>query len=226
MNLYDVYIFDADDTLLDFHTASYQAFINIFPELEKPKIDEFYSRYKNINNNVWEEYQNGKITAEELKSKRFRVLLEELAYKADMAELMSIRYLDMLVDNSVLLNGTIEIIHQLHMMGKTIAIATNGLKEVQYRRLEKTGLDKFISKIFISEEIGISKPHIGFFEHLHNKLGNPEKSRVLFIGDNPSSDIIGAKNFGYKTCLFQRSWHALHETCGADYTIESLIELL
>ena len=226
MSLFDFYIFDADDTLLDFHTASYMAFSSLFPDLEKSTIDEFYSRYRNINNNVWEEYQSGKISAEHLKTKRFRVLLEELSYKSDICELLSKKYLDQLVAHSTLLDGSIEIIHQLYMMGKTIAIATNGLKEVQYRRLHKTGLDKFITNIFISEEIGVSKPHSGFYEFVHQQLGNPDKSKVLFIGDNPSSDIIGAKNFGYKTCLFQRIWHPLHETCGADYTIESLIELL
>lgn len=223
---FEVFVFDADDTLLDFHAASRGAFYSLFVKEETRTVDEYYIKFKNINNTVWEEYNNGRITASKLKTKRFKLLLEDISYPADLADDLSKLYLERLVEHSTLLNGTIEVIQQLHLKGKTIAIATNGLQEVQYRRIQKTGLDKFTHKIFISEEIGIAKPHLGFFEYIHRHLGSPDKNKVLFVGDNPSSDIVGAKKFGYSSCLLQRMWHPLHETCSCDFIIESLIELL
>lgn len=225
-NLFEVFVFDADETLLDFYAASRGAFYSLFIEEETKTVDEYYIKYKSINNKVWEEYTNGKITANKLKTKRFKLLLEDISYPTDLADNLSELYLKRLVEHSTLLNGTIEVIQQLHLKGKTIAIATNGLQEVQYRRIQKTGLDKFVHKIFISEEIGIAKPNFGFFEYIHLNLGSPDKNKVLFVGDNPNSDIVGAKKFGYSSCLLQRRWHPLHETCGSDFIIESLAELL
>jgi 2-haloacid dehalogenase len=61
--------------------------------------------------------------------------------------------------------------------------------------------------LFISEEIGSSKPSAEFFSscitRLNQKTGqNIQPCEVMMIGDSLSSDMAGAAAFGMKTCFY------------------------
>ena len=55
--------------------------------------------------------------------------------------------------------------------------------------------------VFISDEIGFSKPDIRYFEEVCKKLGNPDKKEILVIGDSMTADIKGGYDFGLDTVL-------------------------
>ena len=42
----------------------------------------------------------------------------------------------------------------------------------------------------ISELVGRAKPDPSIFAHTFDLLGEPEKSKVLMVGDTPASDIL------------------------------------
>jgi putative hydrolase of the HAD superfamily len=107
-----------------------------------------------------------------------------------------------------------------------LAIVTNGLKDVQNNRIRKSVIGEYIKDIIISEEVGISKPDPGIFEHAFNNIEQYDKSRVLMVGDSLSSDIQGGINFGIDTC-----WYNPHKTqnqtqISPSYEISNLMELL
>jgi FMN phosphatase YigB (HAD superfamily) len=61
-------------------------------------------------------------------------------------------------------------------------------------------IDLFDS-IIVSDEIGVAKPDVQFFEHTYKTIPNPpDKSKIIVIGDNLMSDILGGQNFGVDTC--------------------------
>lgn len=64
------------------------------------------------------------------------------------------------------------------------------------------GLDQFFQTRVLSSRHGFKKPDVRMFEIAMEKLRiGPEES--VYIGDNPSKDLVGAKKAGMKCILFR-----------------------
>ena len=61
-----------------------------------------------------------------------------------------------------------------------------------------------------------------FFEKAFEKIGNVNRERVLIVGDSLSSDILGAKNAGIKSCWYNPLHHPNTTAVRADYEIDHL----
>ena len=194
-------LFDADNTLLDFTSASKASLWQSFQDFDVECNAEIYSIYKKINASVWAEFEKGKISAIELRKKRFADLFDVIG-KSDLEPSeFSKAYLDNLVIKSEAYEGVVELLQSLQKKYR-ISLVTNGLKEVQRPRLSKLNLNQYFESIIVSDEIGSAKPDREFFEHTFLSIPNPpEKSEVMIIGDNPVSDIQGGIDFGIRTCL-------------------------
>lgn len=74
-------------------------------------------------------------------------------------------------------------------------IITNGFKEVQLTKLEKSAILPFFEVIISSEEIGINKPDLRIFRHaLAAAEAQPHHS--VMIGDDMNIDVMGAERAG------------------------------
>lgn len=105
-------------------------------------------------------------------------------------------------------------------------IVTNGSSR-QQQRIEALGLDRLTSCIFISELFGAEKPAASIFLAAASCL-QVQAEQVLFIGDNPVTDILGAHQVGMRTVWLRRfiEWPStLPHNC-ADTTMNSLEELI
>ncbi|MHC5052103.1 MAG: TIGR02253 family HAD-type hydrolase [Planctomycetota bacterium] len=82
------------------------------------------------------------------------------------------------------------------------AILSNGLTVKQAEKLVRLGLERAFTPgaIYISEEIGIAKPHPKIFLIACEKLG-VAPADALYVGDNPITDIDPAREAGMHTCL-------------------------
>ena len=77
--------------------------------------------------------------------------------------------------------------------------------QIQYRKLEKLGLSKYVDYLVTSEETGEEKPSEKMFGLMIDKTGNrPEE--LLMIGDSEAKDIIGAKKAGIHSLLFKKEF--------------------
>ena len=57
------------------------------------------------------------------------------------------------------------------------------------------GIDKYITDIFCSKEIGFQKPSKEYFKTILNRFNlNPEE--IVFVGDDIEKDIYGASRIG------------------------------
>jgi len=108
-------------------------------------------------------------------------------------------------------------------------VLTNGLTVKQAEKLVRLGLQNAFSPgaIFISEEIGVAKPHHKIFHVACEALG-AEPGETLYVGDHPQKDVDSAHEAGLLTCLRRGSGgHAdepgRHEP---DLAVDSLEELL
>ncbi|MCG7345865.1 YjjG family noncanonical pyrimidine nucleotidase [Sporosarcina sp. ACRSL] len=197
---YDVFLFDLDDTLMDFVETEKNAFTNVFTLHGYPNgLVDYRDTYRAISTVLWEDLEQGRITLAELKTERFKRLFLEHGLESD-AELFGQMYLDHLGKEVHLIDGVASMLQSLK--GARMVVLTNGFKDVQLARIAASGLADTFEAIFTSEEIGFQKPQPEIFEHVFNQLQIKDKSRVLMVGDSLSSDIRGGNNFGIDTCWY------------------------
>lgn len=201
-NITDIF-FDLDHTLWDFDKNSNLTFIKIFKlnELEID-IDVFLEAYHPINTNYWDLYRENKISKEKLRFYRLADTFKKLKIEVgdSMIRKLSFDYIDYLSDFNHLIPGAIEILEYLENK-YSMHIITNGFKEVQKKKLEKSTIAKYFKTITISEEVGYKKPSPIIFDYALKKA-NAINSNSLMIGDSYQADILGAINVGVNAILF------------------------
>ncbi len=201
-NITDIF-FDLDHTLWDFDKNSNLTFIKIFKlnELEID-IDVFLEAYHPINTNYWNLYRENKISKEKLRFYRLADTFKKLKIEVgdSMTRKLSFDYIDYLSDFNHLIPGAIEILEYLENK-YSMHIITNGFKEVQKKKLEKSTITKYFKTITISEEVGYKKPSPIIFDYALKKA-NAINSNSLMIGDSYQADILGAINVGVNAILF------------------------
>jgi putative hydrolase of the HAD superfamily len=108
-------------------------------------------------------------------------------------------------------------------------VITDGLSIKQVEKLIRLKLYHFFTPgaIFISDEIGISKPNIKLYQHACNQL-NLLPQEVMYVGDDPVNDIDPAKTLGMITILSRRGKKYLsrHGRLKPDYRIDNFRQLL
>jgi HAD superfamily hydrolase (TIGR01549 family) len=91
--------------------------------------------------------------------------------------------------------------------------------------LADTGVAGRFEVVVISAEVRLRKPHPGIFRHLLDRL-RLEPREVLFVGDTPHEDVVGARGAGIPVVwLSEKRKDVSAEVVGADYTIGNLTEL-
>lgn len=199
-------LFDLDETLLNFGEASKNAFQLFFDRYLGHlgmDLQTLYGHYHDANMMVWEMFEQGQMSIDELKIKRFEWMYLHAGLEIPHEQLheQSHFYLDGLIQSSQMVYGAQEIIESLAEKYH-LNIITNGIYFVQHARLEKLNLKSYFKNIFISEEIGHSKPSPQFFDHVMKSLEGAQPSEILVIGDSLKADIKGALQAGLKACWF------------------------
>jgi putative hydrolase of the HAD superfamily len=111
-----------------------------------------------------------------------------------------------------------------------LGILTEGLEIKQAEKIVRLGLYPCLEPgaIFISDQVGISKPNPKLYRHALKCLGLGA-GQVMYVGDNPLKDIVPAKEVGLVTVRCRRSggkYRDLDSMPPADYEITSFDQLL
>jgi len=197
---FEYLFFDADNTLWDFNLSEKFALFKVIAENGVEYEPEHLESYHKVNKACWQALEKGEMSAIDLRSKRFELFCNEHGWSFDPV-VMGKNYLDYLASTDFMVPGALALLQRLDSQRKLVLV-TNGLKEVQRRRINNTGIEKYFGAIVISDEIGVAKPHTGFFDYAFEQVGSPGKERVLMIGDSLSSDIKGGNNYGLTTCWY------------------------
>ena len=205
--------FDLDNTLWDFDSNSRKVISDLFHENNLQlrcgvEFSIFLSRYEKINHLLWEKLRMSEITKEQLRSSRFYNSMQFFGYDDyELGYRLEEEYVKRSPYQNILLPDTINVLENLHKKYE-LHIITNGFKEVQYVKLNNCNLINYFSNIFISEEVGYSKPDKRIFEHAISTVGGT-KSNSIMIGDDINVDVNAAKNFGMRAihldnkCIFK-----------------------
>ncbi|HHS95938.1 MAG TPA: noncanonical pyrimidine nucleotidase, YjjG family, partial [Phaeodactylibacter sp.] len=183
---YETILFDADNTLWDFDLSEKFALFRVLTEEGIEYQPDYLEIWHGINQLCWHQLEEGLISAADLRWLRFERFFEQLDKRGNYKEIGS-RYLRHLSTTDFMIPGAKPLLEKLSS-NRQLALVTNGLQEVQRKRLQNTGIEDYFSCIIISEEVGVAKPHGGFFEKTFQQLGQPDKSKTIIIGDSLRSD--------------------------------------
>ena len=191
------FLFDLDQTLLDFHASEYKALGIVLKSNGLSFSDEIYQAFKEYNKTLWQELEKGTITRQELFIKRFRYIFEKCEGDRSALDPLKINhdFIQTMSVNGVLMDGALEFIKRVKedIPDSRVYIVSNGATINAKGRMASTGLDKYIDYLFISEDMGVAKPDAAFFDLCLEKIAEPRSSCIM-IGDSLSSDMLGAKN--------------------------------
>lgn len=225
--LYQDIFFDLDHTLWDFETNSLETLNEIFEKYELkaagiPDAKAFVEVYHNHNHRLWSDYRQGKIEKEELRVQRFELCLNDFGINDPMlAEAIANDYVSISPTKTNLFPHVHEILAYLKSKYR-LHIITNGFVEVQYTKLEHSGLRSYFTEVITSEEAGANKPDPVIF-HYAMKRANATAETSLMIGDNEEVDIVGARLAGLDQVLFDFADE--QQDSVATYRISSLAQL-
>lgn len=197
MQKYKHLFIDLDDTLWDIHKNSKECLEEIYIDYGYNKyyetFDDYYNTYMPSNFHLWGLYRHGEISKDELIVERFLVPVREFGIDdADYAKKLSDDFLERTTHKTKLVDGTIDLLNYLKPKYK-MHILSNGFKEVQYKKIENSGLKSYFEKVILSDELGVHKPHVDFFTHALEQT-NASRSETIMIGDSWDADIVGAYN--------------------------------
>lgn len=225
---YEHLFFDLDHTLWDFEANAKDSMEEIYSEfnLQSKAIDSFehfYRIYSGHNAILWNRYEKGYISAEELKWKRmWRTLLDFKIADERLSKDMSDYYLKILPTRKKVFDYTFEILEYLRGKGYQLNLLTNGFEKTQRGKLRSSQLTGFFEHIITSETSNSMKPKKEIFDFAMKETGgSPENS--IMIGDSLEADISGAVNAGMDCVFVNRSGEQVD--CNCTFTIHHLKEL-
>ena len=206
--------FDLDHTLWDFDKNSNLAFNSVFKKNKiEVELEKFLAVYSPINLAYWKRYRENNVTQKDLRYGRLKDSFDSLRINVtdEQIHCLSVDYIDHLPRHNMLLEGALEILEYL-MPKYKLHIITNGFREVQHKKLKNSKISQFFRTVTTSEDAGVKKPNRLIFD---TALGKASASinNSLMIGDSLEADIIGARDIGMRTILY--NYH--REVCSPEF---------
>lgn len=197
---YKTLLFDVDDTILDFQDTEDQALKALFEAHGLEMTPERKQSYQTINHDLWQQFEQGKITRDKVINERFGLFFETQGIQVD-SPAVELAYREFLNEGHKLLDNSDEILAEL-AQHFDLYVVTNGVSETQYRRLEDAKLKPYFRDIFVSEDTGYQKPMKEYFDYVFARIPNVKKQETVIIGDSLTSDILGGQLAGIDTIWF------------------------
>lgn len=214
--MYKHLFIDLDDTLWDTFNNNKESLKEVYDIYEFDRsyasFEVFFDRWFPYNNHLWDLYRQDKISKQQLVTKRFEHMVEPMGITDhDFIQQLNKEFLQRSSSKSGLLPFALDILHYLQDK-YTLHILSNGFREVQYKKMDNSGLTSFFDKIILSEDAGANKPSKDIFDYALS-ITSANREEVLMIGDSWEADIVGAHQSN-----IHQVWYNPHRLCPSDFT--------
>lgn len=122
--------------------------------------------------------------------------------------------------------GAMEFVEWMNASGLNWGVVTNG-GDYQHQKVEATGLNGNVPFVLASELFGVNKPAPEVFMEAVRLLDVPDihTEEILFVGDNPYTDITGAHGVGMKTAWVRMGREYPDDAPLPDFIVDRIDEL-
>lgn len=220
----NIFLVDADGTVLDFHKASKNALKDAFKSCGLSWEEDYLNQFKIINDGLWEALERKEISRDELIEKRFPIYLSSLGLKTDGA-VFNQAYLNYLATHPIYIDGAEEFLKKLKRLGQ-IYIVTNGTTWIQKSRFKLCNLLSYVNGVFISNEIGADKPAKEYTEYVLSHIPNFEIEKAVWIGDSLSADIKASNEANITSIWYNPERKPSKKELIPSYNVDSFDKIL
>ena len=218
-------LWDVDGTLLDFDAAESTAIKTLFDAFGLGECtDTMLARYHEINIGFWQKLERNELTRIQVLIGRFEQFFNEYGINTEIAPEFNQRYQLTLGETIVYHDDSLDIVKSLKDKVRQYVVS-NGTIAAQTKKLDRSKLGEQMDGIFLSEELGVDKPDIAFFNKVFSAIHADDLSTIMIVGDSLTSDILGGMNAGIRTCWYNPEGKPLPDTYKVDYIISDLHEL-
>lgn len=206
-------IFDVDDTLYNQLTPFYIAYDKVFSSIKNVSVKDLYISSRKYSDEVFHLTESGEMPIEKMHVYRIMKAFEELGNAITEKDAQNFQ------DEYIYQQSQITLIPEMEQVlnfakekNINIGIITNGPSSHQRMKLKQLNIEKWVDEenIFISSEVGFSKPDINIFR-LAEKFMNLDKANTYYVGDSYKNDVVGSKKAGWKSIWMNHREHRVEE---------------
>ena len=196
--------------------------------LSLPEFEEFLEQTRKI---FFPMIKESRVTNREA---RFEVVLQKLmsqygiplSGEITLKNLLEIYYLEV-YSKRKLYPEVMFVLNNLKNMGVRMGVVSNTTNPrfMKENEMQASGLKPYFEFAIYSSDTPYRKPHPSIFELAIESL-NMKPEEILFVGDNLSLDVVGAKRVGMKSAWVNRGRKKIPAGVEPDYELHSLEDLL
>ncbi|TDW16934.1 putative hydrolase of the HAD superfamily [Breznakia blatticola] len=207
--------FDLDDTLYDRVQPFAKAIKQEFPQLLVHPVQEVYDTFQHFSESVFDKMQEGVISLQDLHIYRATHMAAHYGIEIDINKALAFQQAYQCNQTKIELSDQMkDLLDSLVENHIEIGIITNGDAKHQRMKIQQLDLLKWFdnTRIFISGEVGIMKPHAKIFE-----LAGSGPTYV-YVGDSYPNDVVGSKQVDW-TCIWLKKKDVEQTPIQADYLV-------
>jgi putative hydrolase of the HAD superfamily len=221
-------LFDVDDTLFDRHRAQIEIVSHIMRDLrdafagfdEGTVVEAFLD-----SDYVTAAAFGPDFPSELIRQERSEAFLKILGLGGAYADRVTGLYINLYPAIDAPVEGARSVVEKLASRYH-LGVVSNGLPDVQYRKLETLGIRHLFECVVLSGELGVWKPDPRIFWRAMTLL-KQRPGECLYVGDSYRADVVGAKRAGMCVCWFNPHGapRPAQAEVGPDFEIHALAEL-
>ena len=182
-----------------------------------------YLVFKQINDQLWIDLEQKRITKEELFACRWSRIFDALGIRKNGPEFEGL-FKSYLYDAAIPVEGAVDMLAYLAGKYQVYAVS-NGSQSQQCNRLKNAGMLPYLRDVFTSERMGYQKPLKEFFDGVYACLGGVKPRESILIGDSLSADMRGAVPYEIHTIWLNREHKDPPADLVVDFEIDSLSDV-
>ena len=191
-------LFDLDDTITDFRSASDVAFSKAFGDVALEHgvaVERMRQVYMDLFEEFYTMHLQGLINLEEFRIYRFSRMFELLGLPVDESFLdMCVSFEEVYEGSLQTFPGAMETLTELEAV-YPMGLISNGPTDAQWFKIEKFHLDDIFDVVLVSGQIGMAKPDPNIFYVAMAGIRS-EPSNTVMVGNSLEHDFRGAMNAG------------------------------
>jgi HAD superfamily hydrolase (TIGR01549 family) len=198
-------------------------FARFAPQLAPVTETEFFDCYWEKSADMWQMMVDGVIDGETAALYGYSHVLRRLGQNPNLGPAMLNAWREIVLEEAIPFVDAYTVLAAVRQK-YTTGILSNGFTTLQRQKIDKYNLADYVDFTLISEEVGYHKPDKRIFLKALQLAGSARPEETLYIGDDPKSDVAGARAAGL-TPIFINTNHNADLVAGV-VQIGTLSELL